>query len=150
MTQNNLDREKAIRYIKKVDDERAAWTKFLYHVDWRDPGLYDIVINLDRMNLETASNLLCDAASRDEFKAPPEWGMILADLIQGSKVRAAIAMDKETGKLDREVEVEASSGVIKIKGQVPSWKDAEKIEEMVRKIPGVSDVVFEGLLLARY
>jgi cytidylate kinase len=80
MTRNHLDREEAIRYIGKMDDKRASWTRFLYHVDWRDPGLYDIVINLDRMGLDSACKLLCDAASLDEFKAPSDWEKILADL----------------------------------------------------------------------
>ena len=150
MNQKDLDREEAIEYIKKIDKERDAWTKFLYHVDWRDPALYDITINLDRMKVDSACHLLCDAASHDEFRAPQEWGKILEDLIQGAQVRAAIAMNKETGKLDRDLEVEANSGVIKIKGEVPSWKDAERIEEFVRKIPGVNDVLLEGLLLTRY
>ena len=82
MTRNHLDREEAIRYIRKMDDERVSWTRFLYNVDWRDPGLYDIVINLDRMGLENACRLLCDTASLDEFKAPSDWEKILADLIQ--------------------------------------------------------------------
>ena len=82
MTRNHLDREEAISYIRKLDDERAAWTRFLYNVDWRDPALYDIMINLDRMGLDNACRLLCEAASLDEFKAPSDWERILGDLIQ--------------------------------------------------------------------
>ena len=66
------------------------------------------------------------------------------------QVRAAIAMNKETGKSDRAVEIEANSGVITIKGVIDSWKDAEKIEQMVQKMPGVKDVIFSGILLKRY
>ena len=74
----------------------------------------------------------------------------MADLIQSSRVRAAIAMNTETGKSDRAVEIEANSGVITIKGVIDSWKDAEKIEQMVQKMPGVKDVIFTGILLKRY
>ncbi|MGA2874356.1 MAG: cytidylate kinase-like family protein [Nitrososphaerales archaeon] len=150
MTRNHLGREEAIRYIEKKDEERASWTRFLYHVDWRNPDLYDMIINLDRMSLESACKLVCDAASLDEFKAPTDWEEVLANLIQGSQVRAAIAMNKETGKSDRAVEIEANSGVITIKGVIDSWKDAEKIEQMIQKMPGVNDVIFSGILLKRY
>ena len=74
----------------------------------------------------------------------------MADLIQGSQVRAAIAMNKQIGKSDRAIEIEANAGVITIKGQVESLKDAEKIEEMVRKMPGVKDVIFADLMLSHY
>src|SRR5208282_4386061 len=114
--------DEAIRYIKKMDGERASWARFLYHVDWRDPALYDIVINLDRMGLDSACKLLCDAASLDEFKAPSDWEEIFTDLIQGAQVRAAIAKNEQTGKSDRAVEIVANSGVITIKGEVDSWK----------------------------
>ena len=89
MARNHLDREAAISYIRKLDAERASWTRFLYNVDWRDPALYDIMINLDRMGLDNACRLLCDAASLDEFRAPSDWERILGDLIQSSQVRAA-------------------------------------------------------------
>ena len=82
MTRNHLDREEATRYIEKKDEERAAWTRFLYHVDWRNPDLYDMIINLDRMSLESACKLVCDAASLDEYKAPADWEKICGDLIQ--------------------------------------------------------------------
>ena len=59
-------------------------------------------------------------------------------------------MDKQIGNSDRAVEIEANSGVITIKGQVESLKDAEKIEEMVRKMPGVKDVIYTGLMLNHY
>ena len=59
-------------------------------------------------------------------------------------------MDKQIGKSDRAVEIEANAGVIKIKGQVESMKDAEKIEQMVRKMPGVKDVIFADFILNHY
>ena len=89
MTRNHLDREEVMRYIRKMDEERVAWTRFLYHVDWRDSGLYDIVVNLDRMGLDNACRLLCDAVSFDQFRTPSNWEEIRANLIQGSQVRAA-------------------------------------------------------------
>jgi cytidylate kinase len=52
MDRRHLSREEATQFIKKVDDKRSKWTKFLYGVDWRDPSLYDLVVNLDHINLQ--------------------------------------------------------------------------------------------------
>jgi cytidylate kinase len=42
-----LERDEAIAYVQKMDQQRRKWTQFLYGVDWGDPSLYDIVLNLD-------------------------------------------------------------------------------------------------------
>lgn len=141
MERNGLDRDGAIRYIKKVDDERERWTRFLYHADWRDPSLYDMVINLDRMSLESACNLVCDATNLDEFRPPAEWDDIKDDLVLAGAVRAKIALDKATGNSDRELEITSRAGVVTIGGRVDSLAVAERMEGIIRREPGVRDVV---------
>ena len=141
MERNGLTREEATRYIKKVDDERERWTRFLYHVDWRDPSLYDLVVNLDRMSIESASELLCRATELDEYKASPEWDELRNDLALAATVRARIAVDQATGKADRGVEITSKAGVVTIGGKVDSLLDAENMEEVIRGETGVKDVV---------
>lgn len=141
MERNGLDRGGAIRYIKKMDDERERWTRFLYHVDWRDPSLYDIIINLDRMSMESACRLVCDATNLDEFRAPADWDNLRDDLVLAGALRAKIALDKATGNSDREVEITSKAGVVTIGGRVDSLVDAERMEKLIRGEPGVKDVV---------
>ncbi len=51
MEQRDLTREEAIVAIDKVDKERVKWTRFLYGVEWQDPSLYDVVLNLEHMTV---------------------------------------------------------------------------------------------------
>lgn len=143
MERNGLDREGAIKYIKKVDDERERWTRFLYHADWRDPSLYDIVINLDRMSMESACKLVCDATNLDEFRAPAEWASVKDDFVLAGALRAKIALDRATGNSDREVEITSRAGVVTIGGRVDSLVDAERMEKLIRGEAGVKDVVIK-------
>ena len=39
-----------------LDVQLAKWTRFLYGVDWQDPSLYDVVLDLDRMSVEDAAD----------------------------------------------------------------------------------------------
>ena len=141
MERNGLGREEAVKYIRRVDDERARWTQFLYHVDWRDPSLYDLVINLDHMGMDSACELVCKATGLAEFKATPEWDRLRNDLGLASALRAKIAVDKTTCKSDRQVEITASDGVVTIGGKVDSISDADSMERVIRGEPRVKSVI---------
>jgi cytidylate kinase len=44
-----LDEKGAEAYIQRKGQERVSWTRFLYGMEWRDPSLYDLVMNLERV-----------------------------------------------------------------------------------------------------
>lgn len=114
MDRHHLSREEAVQFIKRVDDERARWTKFLYHVDWRDPSLYDIMINLDHISLSGACDILGGTVGLEEFQTTPASQKIMDDLALSTSVRAAIAADGSIA--DGGVEVEADGGVVTLGG----------------------------------
>ena len=45
-------------YIKRSDEERAHWARFMYGKNISDPRLYDLCINLDRMSFSTACSTM--------------------------------------------------------------------------------------------
>ncbi|MFC1967862.1 cytidylate kinase family protein [Chloroflexota bacterium] len=138
MDRGHLSREDAIQIIKTLDDKRLRWTKFLYHVDWNDPSLYDLVINLHQISLSTACEVLCHTASLDEFKRTPESQKLMDDLVLSTEVRAIIAANKSTA--DVGVEIKADNGIVTIGGTVASLNEADKVREIVRTVPGVKEI----------
>jgi cytidylate kinase len=139
MERGHLTRTDAIQFIKTVDEKRARWTRFLYHVDWADPSLYDIVINLNHISLSSACEVVRCTARLGQYKATPESQKITNDLVLSSHVRALIAADKNIS--DHDIEVEADAGVVTIGGTVEWAEDVDKIEKIVSAIPGVVEVV---------
>jgi len=138
MGRQNLNRHDAIEFIRKGEAKRAKWAKFLYHVDWHDPSLYDIVISLDRIGLPSACELVCGTAGLEEFQATPESQKRLEELVLSTEVRARIAADGSIK--DDSIEIEAHEGVVIIGGSVHSLEDADRVRELVRGMPGVKDV----------
>lgn len=138
MERRHLNREQAIQFIRDVDDKRGKWTRFLYHVDWGDPSLYDLVINLDRIGFSSACEMVRCAVRQHEFATTLEAKKMMEDMILASEARAAIAADE--GVADAGVEVEADGGVVTLRGTVGSLADADRIRETVRKMQGVRDV----------
>lgn len=53
--------------IEQSDRNRRCYLKRHYNVEWRDPELYDLVINTLRMDVDKAASLIEDAAARFRF-----------------------------------------------------------------------------------
>ncbi|MFA4836339.1 MAG: cytidylate kinase family protein, partial [Dehalococcoidia bacterium] len=141
MDRNNLSRKEAIELIEKRDDERTKWTRFLYHVDWLDPSLYDLVINLDHITLDSACEAISLAVRSENLNVTPESLKIMDNLALSSEVRARIAAEGKSRDGGIEVDaIDAEDGVVTINGIVHSIEDADVIKEIIHKVSGVKDI----------
>lgn len=136
---SNLSREEAIQFIKRVDEERIRWTRFLYHVDWRDPSLYDITLNIDPMTISGACNIVCQIADMNRYQATPESQKRLDDLVLSSHLEALVTNTNGISG-GKEVKIEADDGVVTIEGTVESVVDADRVRVLVGKTPGVKQI----------
>ena len=136
--QQELGPAEALAYIEKVDKERRQWVRFLFGAEWDDPQLYDLVLNLSRMSLGTASETVARLAEQADFRATPESRRAMEDLTLASRVSAALAMDSRTR--DVQLEVVAVGGIVTIAGQTHAPAADEAIEAVVRKVDGVTEV----------
>ncbi len=138
MERQGLGREEAIEHIEHVDAGRAKWVKYLYGVDWSNPSLYDLVINLDHVSIASACDIVYASVALGEFETTPESQRMMDDLVISTEARARIARDGSIG--DAEVELEAHAGVVSIAGTAGSMEEADKIKQIVRSTPGVTGV----------
>ncbi len=58
----SLERRPAQDLIEERDEASAGYIKRLYGAEWDDTGLYHLVINTGKMEMETAVQLICEAA----------------------------------------------------------------------------------------
>ncbi len=130
--------EQAADFIKKADEARVKWSQFLFHVDTRDPYLYDLVIDVDRINISGACDIVCTAAALDRFQKTPESQERLENLILSTEIRAAIAKGAQIA--DDNIEINARNGIVEILGSVHSLEEADQLREFVRKQPSVKDI----------
>ncbi|HXW51428.1 MAG TPA: cytidylate kinase-like family protein [Candidatus Acidoferrales bacterium] len=54
----------AAKEIKKSDQHRLAYMQQYYGVNWRDPSLYDIIVNTEHLGLDGAAQLIVEASRR--------------------------------------------------------------------------------------
>jgi hypothetical protein len=153
MTQDHLglEGEAALAHMQKVDQQRKKWTQALYGVDWEDPSLYDLVLNLGRLfDVEEASDIIASMVRKQKcLQSTPEQQSILRDFALASRVRASLAMELPALKLQ---EVKAKDGSVSISISASFADDHEQlldVEYMTGKVPGVKsvEVRYRGQLL---
>jgi cytidylate kinase len=133
----NLTREKAVQYIKEADDARNSWIKWVHGVEADDLRTYDLVINLERIPIETAAAIVAETAQRD-FQTTPESQQMLDDLVLASEIRARIGLDDSIA--DDKIGIDADRGVVTISANLRSLADVQKVEELASRIPGVENI----------
>jgi len=68
MKTKNLDETEARKEIEREDRQRAQWTHILYKQDLNSPYLYDLIIHIEKIDIDQASKIICDIVSSDRFK----------------------------------------------------------------------------------
>jgi cytidylate kinase len=72
MKRENVSKEDAIQLVKKVDEERTKWSLKLYGMDTWDTRLYDLVINIGKITLDHAVDLICQTVQQKAFQPTTE------------------------------------------------------------------------------
>jgi cytidylate kinase len=137
-------RDEAAAFLQKADEDRQRWTQFLYGVNWGDPSLYDIVINLEHMAIEEACHIISGLARETCFEFTAESRRRMDDLVLASRVKADLVLDPKTS--DLELDVRASEGEITFTGKVPRPGEVQEIERVARAVVGVTAVHLDELM----
>ncbi len=142
VAQYGLTDEVAQKMMIKNDEERRGLLRNVFHMDWDDTSLYDLVINSEKLGEHLSAHLIIETARSNHIE---ECGL-----------RALSAMDR----LSLEKKVEAAllranfittylhidvpeKGTVHLRGFVDGKEDRDRMLETVREIRGVSQVKAE-------
>ena len=135
MQRDKLDREEAIKTIKKLDEARKKWSERFYGINTFDPDLYDMVLKVAQMNADEISSIICNAISLEAFIPTPETFKMIEERITSTKIKTALM------KIKPDIEVAYREGVVTVKASLPMEANQTRFMEQVKKvcsdIPGV-------------
>jgi len=142
MDQQGLSSEAAEKMISKSDHERKGFLKFAFHKDWDDLSLYDLIINRDKLSVESASSLIIEMAQSEEIK---ECSLTALDSMGRwsleKKIEAALIRNNiNTNEFTIEV---PSKGIASIRGWTRSQEEKDRVSHVVKEVPGVQEVKSE-------
>jgi hypothetical protein len=132
-------REAAMQYLQQVDEERLRRMRYLFNVDWRDPTLYDVVLNIEHMSLETAADVVIYMAQHPEYQPTPASEKKLNDLTLSCRIKASLAANPMTSGID--IDVRADDGIIWMSGLIDSGELEYEIIHIAQIVPGVKEVI---------
>ena len=96
--------------IRRADIQKAARMRFLFDVDFRDPSLYDVLINTAAVSREAAAKLIVDVARRSEFATTKTARRLVLDRVVGSQVEFALASHPDLRP--HRIDVESNQGMV--------------------------------------
>jgi len=138
-----LERAEALDYIEKADQDRRKWTQYLYGSDWADPANYDVVLNLEFMEIPEASQAVATLARQRCFEFTPCCQVAMDDLALASRVRVELALHEATAHLEVEVAVKQHAACIT--GSASNLWEVEEARIIASQVPGVQSVNVEEL-----
>ena len=116
MQSESLSRELAEASVRRYDEVRGRWTKTIYGVDWSDPTLYHIVLNLEQLSVDVASACIVRVAQHPRFAISADLRTKLYDFLLVTRVRLALASSPATRGLAMEVSARDGRVVVTVVG----------------------------------
>lgn len=132
------DAEFAEAEVRRSDQAHAARMNDQFGVTWGDPVLYDLVLNTDRVSIESCVEQIGLLASRPEFAETPESRAMLANMALEARVRAALKEHAATR--DISITINAKEGRIALRGIVLNAEERAQTESVAAAVPGVAAV----------
>ena len=115
--------------------------KFLYHLDWDDPLLYDLVLNSERLTTACGARLVDEALEEERFRPTQASRRQLLDLSLTAQAKAALLANPTTRP--HQLSVSCKDGHVALSGAVRDEAARTLAEELVSGISGVTGVLNE-------
>jgi cytidylate kinase len=134
----DMNHKQAEAHLRKLDVQLAKWTRFLYGVEWQDPTLYDVVLNVDDISVDSAVKTLVQMTGLPDFQPTDESRKAFDDLCLSSFVWEALTKDDSTGTAN--IRVGADAGTVFITGVAANTRIVSAIEDVAGQVDGVREV----------
>lgn len=138
---SDMDEATAERYIRELDEARAQWVRAIHSAEVADPGLYDVVVNLDHLTVDAACGMVARMVRQPEYEITDEVRAKLEDHRAACRVKLALVEDPELRGLELDATVER--GRVVITGTAPlrsGGQMGDRIAELARAVPDVDEV----------
>ena len=142
------DREPAEAEVRRSDNAHAARMHAQFGVTWGDPLLYDLVLNTERLSVETCVSQIVALTARPEFQESEASREVLQGLALSARVRAALKMNASTSDVD--VAIDSRSGRVVLAGIVVNEQERSETERVATTVAGPGQVDNQLRLMSVY
>ena len=140
MEEHGVGREVAEKMIEKSDHDRGGFIRFAFNEDWLNPKLYDLVLNTDKLSLQSGVDLVLSSAKSDEIKACGIDSVAqLGKLSLHRKVESGLL---EAGLASSHVFVSVEDfDTVRLYGFTYSPEEKNEVDSVVKRVGNVKKIV---------
>lgn len=146
------DRDLAMKEIERNDAAHTRTMHGLFNVDWKDPVLYDLVLNTDRLSVPACASIIKHTLRDEIFRETPESLALLDHMALEARVRAALRNDPRTANPSPsfDVKLEKDSHRVILTGVVFDKTFRQAATDIVLSVPGVQGVDDQLFIVSYY
>lgn len=144
--EKHLGKEMAEKIVHQSDRDKRGFFRFAFDKDWLNSQLYDLLLNTDKLSIDSAVKMIIDAAKSEEIKACGiDSVKSLGKLSLQRKIEAAFL---EAGMMNPNLFIDVEDiDSVRLWGLVTSQEEKEAVEKIVKRIQGVKTVSNELTLM---
>jgi len=141
------DRGVAEAEIQRSDQANASRMQDQFGVTWNEPVLFDLVLNTDRLSVDTCVQMIKALVARPEFAETEQSRALLQGLALSARVRAALRADAQTEGVD--ITIDSADGRLTLRGIVADEAEKAAAVQVSAAVSGVQAVDDQLRVMAR-
>ncbi len=141
------DADLATDEIKRSDHSNATRMHDQFGVKWNDPALFDIVLNTERLTVDTCVQMIKALLARPEFQETDDSRAQLQGMALSAHVRAALRANEHTHGVN--ITVESLHGRVTLAGIVLTARERSAVEQVASTVKGVDAVDNQLRMMSR-
>jgi len=141
------DRSVAEAEIQRSDQANASRMHEQFGVEWNQPVLFDMVLNTDRLSVDTCVQMIKTLLARPEFAETAGSRALLQGLALSARVRAALRADEHTDGVD--ITIDSADGRVTLRGIVADEAEKAAAVRVAAAVAGVQSVDNQLRVMAR-
>ena len=141
------DRSVAEAEIQRSDQANASRMHEQFGVEWNQPVLFDMVLNTDRLSVDTCVQMIKTLLARPEFAETAGSRALLQGLALSARVRAALRADEHTDGVD--ITIDSTDGRVTLRGIVADEAEKAAAARVAAAVASVQSVDDQLRVMAR-
>jgi cytidylate kinase len=146
MEEMQAGREVAEKIISHSDHDKRAFIRFAYDEDMLNPQRYDLVLNTDKLSIDSAVKMILDAAESDEIKSCGIDSVQLLGRLSLTRKIESLFLEAGFSSAHLFFTVEEANSV-RLFGMVNSAGEKEAIGNLVKKIREIKNIKNELVVI---
>lgn len=136
ISEQKIEQDKAEKLIARYDKNQKSFFNYAFQIDFDDPSLYDLILNLGKMSGKTIAMLIFQALDSDDIQSCSfDTISSIKMMTQERRIHAELLganIDISTIKI-----TVSEDGRAQITGATVSQSEKEKIEAIVKNVDGI-------------